>query len=113
MSPVRILDYGLLGFLYALGAVVVFQMLTRRVNLRGLIFRKDGSGRVSPERIQLLLVTLATCIRYMGQVSATTKAALPELDTGWLYLMGGSSGLYAVRKAWAFWRRANKISLGG
>ncbi len=113
MSPLRILDYEMLGFVYALGAAVVFQLLTRRINLQGLFFRKDGSGSFSPERIQLLVVTLATCIRYMGQVSTTTKAALPDIDTGWLYLMGGSSGLYTIRKAWTFWRRGNKISLGG
>lgn len=113
MSTLRILDYEALGFLYALGAGVAFQVLTRRINLQRLLFRKDGSGTVSPERIQLLVITLATCIRYMGQISTTTKAALPDIDTGWLYLMAGSSGLYAVRKAWTFWRRGNKTSSGG
>ncbi len=113
MSLVRILHYELLGFLYVLGGVLVFQLLTRRINLQGLIFRKDGSGSISPERIQLLVVTLATCVRYIGQVSTTTKAALPDMDPGWLYLMGGSNGIYLVRKGWTFWRQRNKTSLGG
>jgi hypothetical protein len=113
MSLTRILDYELLGFVYVLAAVVVFQLLTGRINLKGLIFAKDGSGQVSAARVQLLAITIATCIRYTGEVATATKPVLPDVDNTWLYLMGGSSGIYVARKAWTHLRRGNKIKLGG
>jgi len=113
MTLARIFDYELLGFLYLLAAVVGFKLLTRQINLKGLIFTKDGSRQVSATRIQLLVITVATIFRYIGDVAATTKPALPDVDNAWLYLMGGSSGIYMARKAWAHLRRGNKIKLGG
>ena len=113
MSPARILGYELLGFVYVLAAVVLFQLLTGRINLKGLIFAKDGSGQVSAARVQLLAITIATCIRYVGDVATTTQPALPDVDKSWLYLMGGSSGIYMARKAWTHLRKGNKIKLGG
>jgi|SRR5271166_4023804 len=105
MPITRILHFELLGFLYALAAVVVYQMLTGGINLSGLLSSKDGSGQTSPERIQLLLATLATSATYLAEAAKNTSGTMPDISNNFLYLMGGSSGIYALSKAWKTWNR--------
>jgi hypothetical protein len=108
MSLARILDLELLGILYALIGAVTFQLLTRRINLYGLLSRKDGSGTVSPERIQLLLATIAASARYLDEVAKNQTGNMPDINSSWLYLFGGSSGIYAFGKAWALWKETKR-----
>ena len=103
MPITRVLHFELLGFLYALAAVVVYQMLTGAINATGLLAQKDHTRQTSPERIQLLLATLAASASYLGEVAKNTTGTLPDVSNNWLYLMGGSSGIYALRKAWTTW----------
>jgi hypothetical protein len=107
MRLARLLDLELLGFVYALAASIIFQLLTRRINLDGLLQHKDGSGNLSPGRVQLLIATIAACARYLSQLQSSTSTNLPDIDSTWLYLFGGSSGIYALEKAWAFWNEKN------
>jgi hypothetical protein len=109
MPITRILHFELLAFLYGLAAIVAFQMLTGRINLKGLFQQKDGSEQTSPERIQLLLATIAAASNYLGEVAKSTSGTLPDVSNNWLYLMGGSSGIYAVGKAWKTWTSRNKL----
>jgi hypothetical protein len=103
ISITRLLHFEIVGFLYALAAVVVFQMLNGRINVTGLLSQKGRSNETSPERIQLLLATLAAGASYLGQVVHSANGQLPEISNTWLYLMGGSSGIYTLRKAWTAW----------
>ena len=105
MSIIRILHFELLSFLYGLAAIVVYQMLTGRINLTGLLTQKDGTDQTSPERIQLLLSTIAAGARYVGEVATSTSGTLPDIPSSWLYLMGGSSSIYVLRKAWTTWNQ--------
>jgi hypothetical protein len=112
MSLIRILHFELLGFLCALAAVVLFQLATGRINLNGLVTQKDGSYQVSPERIQLLLATIAASATYFSQVVTSTTGNLPDVSSQWLYLFGGSSGIYVAGKAWVTYK-ITKTGLGG
>jgi hypothetical protein len=103
MSFSQILHYELLSFLYLLAAVVVYQMLTGRINTTGLLEQKDGSEGTSPERIQLLLATIAAAAGYLSKVPNAPNGQLPEISNDWLYVMGGSSALYILRKSWVAW----------
>jgi hypothetical protein len=105
MSIVRVLHFELLGFLYALGVVVIFQMMTGRINMTGVISGKDpkNPNQTSPERVQLLLATLAAAASYLGEVAKSTSGTMPDVSNQWLYLMGGSSSIYMLRKAWTTW----------
>ena len=103
MSLTRILHFELLGFLYALAGVILFQIATGQINMDGLITHKDGSYQVSPARIQLLLATIAASATYFSQVAASTSGTMPDVSPQWLYLMGGSSGIYVAGKAWTFY----------
>jgi hypothetical protein len=107
MTPSRLLHLEILGFLYALAATVAFQLLTRRINTAGMLSQK-GSGQVSPGRIQLLLATIAASASYLTQVANTTNGTMPDFDMNWLYVFGGSSGIYVIEKAWATWNGRNK-----
>lgn len=107
MSIVRVLHFEVVGFLYALAAVVLYQMLTGGINLSGLLTQKDGTSQTSPERIQLLLATIAASASYLGEVLKNTSGTLPDVSNNWLYLMGGSSGIYALRKAWTTWNKSS------
>jgi hypothetical protein len=109
MSIVRILHFELLGFLYALAAVVLYQMLTGKINLAGVMSQKDPNNpdQTSPERVQLLLATLAAAASYIGEVAKSTGGTMPDVSNQWLYLMGGSSSIYVLRKAWTTWNSRN------
>ena len=103
MSLVRFLHFEALGFLALLAAVVIFQIATGRINMAGIITRKDGTYQTSPERVQLLLATIAACASYLGELARTNTGNLPDASNNLLYLMGGSSGIYILRKGWAFY----------
>ena len=82
-------------------------MLTGRINVNGLFQQKDGSAQTSPERIQLLIATIAAAASYFGEVAKSSTGTMPDVSNNWLYLMGGSSGIYALRKAWKTWTSRN------
>jgi hypothetical protein len=77
---------------------VAYQLITRAINLAGLLNDKT-TGDIDPGRIQALVVTLfvaAALFSNLGEVSATHRIALPS---GWLLgTLGGSHGFYLVGK---------------
>jgi hypothetical protein len=101
----RILHFELLGFLFALAVVVFYQMMTGRINMAGVLSGKDPNNpnQTSPERVQLLLATIAAAATYMGDVAKNSSGTMPDVSNQWLYLMGGSSSIYVLRKAWTTW----------
>jgi hypothetical protein len=108
MALARILDLELLSFLWALIAAVVFQLLTRKINLAGLLSRKDGSNGISAIRVQLLITTIAASAHYLIQLTNGKVADAPDISNRWLYLFGGSSGIYTLGKGWAFWNESRR-----
>jgi hypothetical protein len=105
MLLTRVIHFELLGFLFGLAAVVVYQILTRRINTTGLLTSKDGTENTSPERVQLLLATIAASASYLSEVAKSANGTMPDVSNSWLYLMGGSSSIYMLRKAWTSWNR--------
>ena len=81
-------------FLASLTAVVAFQLLTGRINTRGIISEKtkDGLGGVSPARLQLLLFTGAFAFYVLSQVVKFRQ--FPEIETKWLLILGGSHSVF-------------------
>jgi hypothetical protein len=106
MPITRILNFEILGFLFALVATLAWQMLIGRINLKGLLRRKDGSAQLSPERILLLLVALAVCAMYLAEEVHSISGNMPDVTNNWLYLFGGCSGIYLARKAWSMRNRS-------
>ena len=104
MSPADALDWAYRLLVGSLAAVVGLQILNGRINTKGLFQgqRGDGSQYFSPERIQLLMVTVAAAAKYAASVMANPHAsALPDVPPEWLQLMGGSHAVYLARKAYS------------
>jgi hypothetical protein len=99
MDPIRLLQLEVRGFLLLLTAILAYRLLTRRIALAGLLARKDDGGRISPERVQLLLATLGLSAKYLSEVLQGGTAAMPDVSADWLIVFGGSSGIYAALKA--------------
>ena len=53
----RLMSWELVAFASLLTVLVVYQLLTGRINTRGLLRIKSGRRTISPARIQLLVIT--------------------------------------------------------
>ncbi len=91
-------------FLGALIAVVAYQLLTGRINTRGLLSEKtrNGLGGVSPARVQLLLFTLAFAFYLLSEIVHSHQ--FPTIDTKWLLVLGGSHSIYLGGKGLSMFR---------
>jgi len=71
---------------------------TGRINAKGLLVSKTGPAAVRPERVQLLLTTIALSAKYLSDVSQARDGNFPSLDSTWYYVFGSSSAVYLSRK---------------
>lgn len=91
--------------------VVLFGLLTGRINTRNLLYgrMRDGTVYLSPERVQLLIFTLWVALFYLLETFETrfiaptpeTAHTLPEVNTQTLTLLGGSQTVYLLGKAYS------------
>jgi hypothetical protein len=94
-----------IGFLLAaLIAVVAYQILTGKINTRGLLSEKtkNGLGGASPARVQLLLITLAFAFYLLSAIMNSRQ--FPTIDTKWLLILGGSHSIYLGGKGLSLFR---------
>jgi len=84
-----------LAFLMGLFGAVCVQLLSGRINTRGLFTgqKGDGSEYFSPERVQLLLFTLAAAFQFLSGV-LRDSSQFPVVSDSWILLLGGSHVLY-------------------
>jgi hypothetical protein len=95
---IKALNLESLVFLYALAFLIGYRLLTGGINAKGLLTSKIGRATVRPERVQLLLTTIALAAKYLGDVARTSDGNFPVLDRTWFYAFGSSSGVYLGRK---------------
>ena len=96
----------LLG-LEAIAGVIFVEMLVGGINTWHLLhgLRKDGTYYVSPERVQLLIATLAVGMTYLANAVATADSGkLPDVPKWWLAGLGSSQSIYLGGKAWRLLR---------
>lgn len=86
-------------FLGGLAAIVFYQMLTGRINTKGLLHEKNGKGKLSWGRVQLLLFTAIFAFVYLFQV-LDHPMQFPEIPQEWLLLLGGSNLAYLGEKTY-------------
>ncbi len=98
MSITKALNLESLAFLYAFAFLIGYRLLTGRINAKGLLVSKTGPPAVRPERVQLLLTTIALSAKYLSDVSQASDGNFPSLDSTWYYVFGSSSGVYLSRK---------------
>jgi hypothetical protein len=98
MQIAAILRFEVWAFLGLLGATIAYRLLTRKINLGGLLSSKDDRSGASPERVQMLLATLTVSGKYLSEVLQSHGGSLPDIAPQWLYTMGGSGAIYALAK---------------
>ena len=86
------------ALLFAFFAVLALKVLTGHINTSGLLMKKEGDRSFSPERVQLLLATLAAASQYLAQVLKGHPTHLPDVPQNWILLLGGSHALYLGRR---------------
>jgi hypothetical protein len=113
------------GFLLALFAIVAGQLFSGQISTKNLLYGRkndtgepirDSNGNIksrkredtlyfSPERVQLLLMTLGAAFYYLTQVlNNATPGTFPPIPTSWTSAVGGSNVLYLGGKAVSrFW----------
>ncbi len=98
MEPIRILRVEGLLFVMLFCALLAYRLLTRQISLNGLL-RQSRDAPVSPERVQLLVATIAVSYRFLAAAMHGTADSLPQVDGITLSVFGASSGVYAAVKA--------------
>lgn len=86
-------------FLIGLAVIVLFQMASGAINMKGLLNDKAGGAGFSPARLQLLLSTFAVAFYYIGQVATSAQTGeFPTVPTEMLLILGGSHTFYLGSK---------------
>jgi hypothetical protein len=118
---VSIVKWEIVVFVLGLAAIVAVQLLTREINTHNLLCgrisgtrRKDDRLYFSPERVQLLLFTLAAGLYYLSLVFTNPEAGkLPEVPETWPAILGGSNLVYLAGKVYARWFAKRPITHAG
>jgi hypothetical protein len=86
---------------FGFAVTIAWQLLTGRINTRYLLWgrRSDGSRYFSPERVQLLIATIAVAFQYFYTASQSSTGTMPDLPSGTLELLGLSNVVYLGGKA--------------
>jgi hypothetical protein len=105
MAPENLIEGSTFCFLIALLVTILYQILTRRISIAGLLYERAPDGRLvySPARVQLLLATLAGVATYISRFQPGTRE-LPAVDPVTVAGMGGSQTFYLLSKAIAAYR---------
>ena len=82
-------------FVWALAATIVIKMLTGEINTRYLLhgLQRDGTRYFSPERVQMLMATIAVAMQYLVLAHTATSGEMPKLPDGSLQLLGLSQAV--------------------
>ncbi len=100
MDLLTVLSTETLLLLGAFWLVVAYQMLTGRINTRGMLSDKK-TGRLSPSRIQVLVFTVGFALYFVSQLSENSPN-LPEVPEEMLLLLFGSNAGYLGFKGNSF-----------
>jgi hypothetical protein len=92
---------GVLLLFGAFGMIAVL-ILDGSIRLDGLLYgtRGDGTKYFSPERVQLLLFTLAVAFQLLSSV-LRNPTDFPDVPASWIAMLGGSHVVYLGGKALA------------
>jgi hypothetical protein len=98
------------AFLLALACLVIIKMLNGDIVTSGLLCGRISSRPsndnqyFSPERLQLLVLTLAAAAYYLSLVMENPQqGSLPEVQATWPGLLGASNMVYLAGKSYARW----------
>jgi hypothetical protein len=93
---IAVLRFEMWGFLIALIGLVFYQMVTGKINMRGLLYTKEGGPKeISPARIQALLFSVSGAFYYFFLVLGNpNQKDFPEVPTELLLVLAGSHTIF-------------------
>jgi hypothetical protein len=105
MAPENLIQGSSFCFLMTLPVIILYQILTRRISIAGLLYERAPDGRLvySPARVQLLLATVTGVAIYLTRFHPGTRE-FPAMDPVTVSGMGGSQTFYLLSKAIAAYR---------
>jgi hypothetical protein len=98
----HLLEYVVAGFIGILAAVIIYMILTGKMDLTHLLNEANGSASMS--RFQLLIFTFIIAISLFYLVEKRADNSFPDVPTGVLTLLGISASTYAVGKGISYSR---------
>ncbi|MBI1755618.1 MAG: hypothetical protein HYR64_00745 [Fimbriimonas ginsengisoli] len=98
-------------FLVALAGTIAIQLLTRRINAKGLFLgrRRDGTAFFNPLKVQLLIATVAIAMEYVMAAAQNHTGGMPKLPDPALYVLGLSNAAYLGGKGWTLLRPLQQL----
>lgn len=96
-----VLFWELLLFLVSFFLLVIQDLLTGRINTKNLLCgtKRDGTKYFSPERVQLLVITIWVALDYLRLVMMNMHGGhLPPVPDGFVKLLSSSNGIYLAGK---------------
>ncbi len=101
-TMITVCGYGVCLFMGLLCAILLWFIVTEKINLTTLI--SEANGNASMSRFQLLIFTLVVAICMFILIERGTAYAFPEISQGVLTLLGISASTYAVGKGISYSR---------
>jgi hypothetical protein len=98
----KLIQWEIWLFLVGLMSSIFFLILKKKINLKGLLFDKTSNQKYSPERLQLLLLTLIFVVYYLFNVRhnlnicklENVPCSMPQIRSEFLLALGGSNFVY-------------------
>jgi hypothetical protein len=89
--------------LIGMAAIIIYQLATGRINLKGLLYEKNMANKFSPARVQLLLVSVTVALYYLLKLfKDPTRVPMDNLSV--LLALGGSNLVYIAGKYRALYK---------
>jgi hypothetical protein len=103
---VEVIKWEVLILLGGMGGTILMHLLTGSIEARNLLWgrRTDGTRYFSPERVQLLVGTIAIALQYLLTAAHTPSGEMPHIPDGALELLGVSNAIYLSGKGWNLFR---------
>jgi hypothetical protein len=106
------LRYEMLVLLIILIGIIGYRLLVQQINTNGLLLDKTGGRKISPARLQMLVVTVGIALYYIFMViEAEDMGRLPDMPNEFLVALGGSHAIYLAGKLHGMLASKLKIAL--
>jgi hypothetical protein len=86
--------------LIGLAVIIVSQLVTRSINIKGLLYEDNSAGKFCPARIQLLLVSVSVSIYYLMELYKD-HTRFPMINKYAVLVFGVSNLVYIAVMYWS------------
>ena len=95
---IKVNIYLMTFFIFGLYLLILYQLLTGTINMKGLLKEKDESKSVGFSRFQLLLITVTGSAYYLMELIRNPQQGFPDVPFVFVVITGLSNGFYVWKK---------------